>query len=572
METGWYIQTESGGIDGPLSGAMLKTRADLGIVKPDTPVRKGPEGKWAAASRVKGLFGAALATTTPKPQLDESDVASWLQDESSMPRVEAKCAPIAQPPRQAAAAPPLDQNSTMRQHGSEPVHRKTPIWVWLVVGLGVAFVTGIIGALISENSTLRQEHLEAANREMTRAVDDTRAWIQQGKLDGEEQIQQQLRTAQSNPVAAENSLLTATIADFEKARAERQANARKARADFQAATDAIGRGQLDEARRCLSGYLTNEQATEKDRAKALLAEIDLATSESNARKTLLGMSDSRLAKFQETGVLDGEQLANRALMELRNATLKRCLLEIVKERNEKKQRLEAEKQRAEEEQRRLESEKVAAEERLREKARSEGRAKRRSFSEIREKVEAAMKHSAALLPDFTRLDDEYSEGAQAANRVRASFFGSSQEAQSPKLARASFYKVFGFCKPGWEDRPTLLKEGWTKESASKRAAMDIMCNNCEFLMAWEKEDPDMKTYFDSRWKPGILDFNCACALRILHEYGENRIFAGLPYDDMATDAEKRLEQKFIANGWKKISFDEAAGRYQKTMEDELKKW
>jgi hypothetical protein len=65
MESQWYIHTESGEVEGPLSPVMLKARADSGAIGPDTPVRNGAEGKWLAATRVKGLFPSSPVPPPP---------------------------------------------------------------------------------------------------------------------------------------------------------------------------------------------------------------------------------------------------------------------------------------------------------------------------------------------------------------------------------------------------------------------------------------------------------------------------------------------------------------------------
>lgn len=55
MGVQWYYQSK-GRTVGPVSGRELKEHAGWGLVKQGTLVRKGEDGKWVAASRVKGLF------------------------------------------------------------------------------------------------------------------------------------------------------------------------------------------------------------------------------------------------------------------------------------------------------------------------------------------------------------------------------------------------------------------------------------------------------------------------------------------------------------------------------------
>lgn len=59
MGTEWFVQNASGPPIGPLDSATLKTWADSGNLTPSTMVRKGEEGSWVPASKVKGLFQAA---------------------------------------------------------------------------------------------------------------------------------------------------------------------------------------------------------------------------------------------------------------------------------------------------------------------------------------------------------------------------------------------------------------------------------------------------------------------------------------------------------------------------------
>jgi hypothetical protein len=57
-QVGWYCEV-MGEQTGPLSSAQLKELAASGFLTPDVAVRKGVEGKWVPASRVKGLFPEA---------------------------------------------------------------------------------------------------------------------------------------------------------------------------------------------------------------------------------------------------------------------------------------------------------------------------------------------------------------------------------------------------------------------------------------------------------------------------------------------------------------------------------
>jgi len=67
MSADWYFS--SGDLEyGPYSGAVLKQYAQSGRIQPQTPVKKGREGRWVRAERVRGLFVAP----TPPPSSTRS--------------------------------------------------------------------------------------------------------------------------------------------------------------------------------------------------------------------------------------------------------------------------------------------------------------------------------------------------------------------------------------------------------------------------------------------------------------------------------------------------------------------
>ena len=57
--TVWYIYLD--GERGPFDPLKVKALADSGMIVPDTPVRKGENGKWVAAIKVNGLFPKSLS-------------------------------------------------------------------------------------------------------------------------------------------------------------------------------------------------------------------------------------------------------------------------------------------------------------------------------------------------------------------------------------------------------------------------------------------------------------------------------------------------------------------------------
>jgi len=67
----WFVR-KGDKTHGPFSSQQLKQLAKGSKISPDSPVRRGNEGQWVAAQKVKGLFAATKPSeelaTVPKPQ------------------------------------------------------------------------------------------------------------------------------------------------------------------------------------------------------------------------------------------------------------------------------------------------------------------------------------------------------------------------------------------------------------------------------------------------------------------------------------------------------------------------
>lgn len=73
MSEKWYYQI-MGEVVGPLSADEVRAHAQNGLITPDTLVRKGAEGRWVTAHRVKGLFDRKPATApSPPPRQQAPD-------------------------------------------------------------------------------------------------------------------------------------------------------------------------------------------------------------------------------------------------------------------------------------------------------------------------------------------------------------------------------------------------------------------------------------------------------------------------------------------------------------------
>jgi hypothetical protein len=73
MAAEWYYRSSSGRAEGPVTAAHLKQLAQLGEIGPETEIKKGAEGRWITANRVKGL----METPPTKPTTIKTAPAPW---------------------------------------------------------------------------------------------------------------------------------------------------------------------------------------------------------------------------------------------------------------------------------------------------------------------------------------------------------------------------------------------------------------------------------------------------------------------------------------------------------------
>ncbi len=76
LSTEWFYQA-MGDVVGPLNAAELRAHAHSGRIMCDTFVRRGPDGQWLSADRIKGLFdrdSPKLPTPPVPPQLASNSI------------------------------------------------------------------------------------------------------------------------------------------------------------------------------------------------------------------------------------------------------------------------------------------------------------------------------------------------------------------------------------------------------------------------------------------------------------------------------------------------------------------
>ena len=125
MAAQWFVNF-CGDELGPMTSAELRELAEVGGVQPDTLVRKGVDGNWVPAERVKGLFSAP----EPRAAIAPPPAPEW--STSLDP-------PVASPPA-------LPQRERARQTTAEinppplPTRRGTKFWVFSGLAVLLSFL------------------------------------------------------------------------------------------------------------------------------------------------------------------------------------------------------------------------------------------------------------------------------------------------------------------------------------------------------------------------------------------------------------------------------------------------
>jgi hypothetical protein len=160
MVTEWYYRTSTDRAEGPVTAAHLKQLVQLGEIGPETEIRKGAEGRWITANKVKGLLDAAPL----KPTATKTALPSWMQPQDGNDRPE-PARTRSKSPAPLVRRPPADADQD-EEDRPVPVRRTTPSDVvdaeytvtspaklrspLLLVGAGVGgvLVVGIVMALM----------------------------------------------------------------------------------------------------------------------------------------------------------------------------------------------------------------------------------------------------------------------------------------------------------------------------------------------------------------------------------------------------------------------------------------
>jgi SPP1 gp7 family putative phage head morphogenesis protein len=109
----WFYEI-AGKQAGPVSSAELLALAQRGVIVHDTPVRKGPDGKWVSARRVRGLFPAPNATSPSTPTVTSEPT----QDQPAEAIPQKPSQPLASDVYIVSATPPSEEPSQFTAVGN----------------------------------------------------------------------------------------------------------------------------------------------------------------------------------------------------------------------------------------------------------------------------------------------------------------------------------------------------------------------------------------------------------------------------------------------------------------------
>lgn len=195
------------------------------------------------------------------------------------------------------------------------------ILLWTGLGsLAVVVVLGVAVFLHFNGKWKQQSRIDAANAEVQEAVKRADGWLKQGSADEGKSVEDRLMSAIAAKDVSGKANADAVLEKVRTRRAELAADSLFDRAKIKLSSKAV-----PEAVALLNQYVADRHATKIPEARQLLADFDLATSDSAASKTLMAMSEEQFAHFTETGKLDDRKFAHPVLVEIRATALRRNL-------------------------------------------------------------------------------------------------------------------------------------------------------------------------------------------------------------------------------------------------------
>jgi WD40 repeat protein len=155
MADEWYYRNSTGQEKGPVTAQKLKQLAELGRIEPDNEVKKGPEGRWTAASKVKGLLDAA----PPKPTATKTARPSWKEPleggektEPAQPRPKSPAPLVRRPPVDDEDDRPVTVGRTSPSNVTSPDTKRSPLLIVGICAGGLLMVVIALAVMMSGQS------------------------------------------------------------------------------------------------------------------------------------------------------------------------------------------------------------------------------------------------------------------------------------------------------------------------------------------------------------------------------------------------------------------------------------
>ncbi|MCX7406631.1 MAG: GYF domain-containing protein [Planctomycetales bacterium] len=330
MAAEWYCKTPIDGF-GPFTSEELKTFAADGRISPSTIVRKGADGQWIRAFNIKGLFDAPTPQKSPNPTSRIRSV--------SPPRI--RSASFEEQPR--VASTPSRVKS-----GSQNANKSSLSRLWSFLGV---FLVACVMFVLWQAYSSNQKRIADANREIARAAQMADEWIGGDSSFPDDDIEQRLTRALANPIATLKQNGNLTLENLRQAGTQKRE--KKLAAELlQAAKEKLDRKEVKEAMAVLEKYLANDAATEKQYARQLLKEAEVAVSDSLALKSMVAMDAAAFNLVKDGDTTEDGLITYPSLLDVRKQTVARNLHKALQQRasielEKEKQRIAKAKQREE---------------------------------------------------------------------------------------------------------------------------------------------------------------------------------------------------------------------------------
>jgi GYF domain 2 len=271
-------------------------------------------------------------------------------------------------------APPAPQkHDPGRPNANNPeadTRRRAERWLWIRVSGALVLLCCILGLAIRYTAARNEQaRVDSANASVDRLVSSAGKMIERHDF---AQAKKDLNSALATVDATNTDKATALLVTIEAAQGEFEAQS-----IFQHAKSAIGERQIPLAIQRLTTYLVQPHALNRGEAQDLLIQATSAISDAYASKALRTMSDNELARINsDAQTISNPAIRNDVLVDIYRETVRQNIPSEIGRRDEEKKRITAashvalkKQQEAEERQKKSQREAKREEQRVRDKVR-----------------------------------------------------------------------------------------------------------------------------------------------------------------------------------------------------------